>query len=284
MSARPAWLRALGRAAYHAAPAGFWRSVDGLQRDVASLPVRLRDPARRSDPWEVIHHVGGDYLNTGRVNLELLRAHGGLQSDDRVLDIGCGNGRVTWPLTEALGPDGRYVGFDVSAAAIRYCRRRIGRVRPDFEFHHLDIRNGIYNPRGRIEETDTRFPCADGSVTLTFATSVFTHLPWPTIVRYLAETRRALAPGGRALVTAFVLTPQVRDWVAEGRTIVALQPYGEHAMTCDPHWPENAMAYDETQFRSAVAEAGLTLEAVLAGQWRPEPQYAGGQDLLVLRR
>ena len=63
-----------------------------------------------------------------------------------------------------------------------------------------------------------------------------------------------------------------------------LQPYGEHAMTSDPHRPENAMAYDETLFRSAVAEAGLTLEAVLTGHWRPQPQYAGGQDLLVLRR
>ena len=44
------------------------------------------------------------------------------------------------------------------------------------------------------------------------------------------------------------------------------------------------MAYEEARFRAAIAEAGLTLEAVLAGHWRPEPQYAGGQDLLVLRR
>ena len=283
MSGRPDWLRAVGRAAYHAAPASFWRSVDGFKSDVASLPARLRDPARRADPWETIHHVGGDYRNTGRQSLAFLQAHGGLAADDRVLDIGCGNGRVTWPLAEALGPEGRYVGFDVSPAAIRYCRRRIGPVRPDFEFHHLDIRNGIYNPKGGIEESQTRFPCADGAVTLAFATSVFTHLPWPTVVRYLAEVRRVLAPGGRALITAFALTPQVRAWATEGRTAVPLEPYGD-AMTSDPHWPENAMAYDETQFRAAIAEVELTLEALLAGHWRPEPQYAGGQDLLVLRR
>ena len=283
MSERPAWLRQLGRAAYHAAPARFWRSVDGFKSDVASLPARLRDPTRRSDPWETVHHVGGDYRTTGQESLSLLQTHGGLQPDDRVLDIGCGNGRVTWPLAQALGPDGDYVGFDVSASAIRYCRRRIGPARPDFEFHHLDIRNGIYNPKGRIEEADTRFPCEDASITLAFATSVFTHLPWLTVVRYLEETHRVLAPGGRALITAFVLTPQVRAWAAEGRTAVPLQPYGD-AMTSDPHWPENAMAYDGIQFRGAIDQAGLTLEAVLAGHWRPEPQYAGGQDLLVLRR
>ena len=282
MSGRPDWLRTLVQAAYHTPPATFWRSVDGFKRDVASLPVRMRDPARRSDPWETIHHVGGDYRTTGRESLGFLLTHGALAPDDQVLDIGCGNGRVTWPLTEALGPDGHYAGFDVSPAAIRYCRRRIGPVRPDFEFHHLDIRNGIYNPKGRIEEIETRFPCADGAITLAFATSVFTHLPWPTVVRYLAEVRRVLAPGGRALITAFVLTPQVRAWVAEERTAVPLEPYGD-AMTSDPHWPENAMAYDETQLRSAITHAGLTLDAVLAGLWRPEPQYAGGQDLLVLR-
>ncbi len=282
MSGGPDWLRALVQAAYHAPPATFWRSVDGLKRDVASLPGRLRDPARRSDPWEAIHHVGGDYHTTGRETLSLLQTYGDLRPDDRVLDIGCGNGRVTWPLVEALGPAGGYVGFDVSSAAIRYCRRRIGPVRPDFEFHHLDIRNGIYNPRGQIEESQTRFPCSDGSITLAFAASVFTHLPWPTVVRYLAEVRRVLAPGGRALITAFVLTPDVRIWAAESRTAVPLQPYGD-AMTSDPHWPENAMAYDDAQVRAAVADAGLSLDALFAGLWRPEPGYEGGQDLLVLR-
>jgi SAM-dependent methyltransferase len=279
----PLWRRA-GRRAYHALPPGFWRSVDGFRRDLESLPTRIRDPAHRADPWETIHHVGGDYRRTGEAAVQMLRDHGGLAPDDVVLDIGCGNGRVTWPLTTALGPKGRYVGFDVSRAAIRYCRSHIGPVRPDFAFHHLDVRNGIYNRGGTVEETQTRFPCADGEITLAFATSVLTHLPWRTVERYLAETRRVLAPGGRALLTAFVLTPQVRAWATEGRLSVPLQPYGEHAMTSDPHWPENALAYDEADFCAAAATAGLTVRAVLAGHWRPEPTYAGGQDLLMLER
>ena len=86
------------------------------------------------------------------------------------------------------------------------------------------------------------------------------------------------------MITAFVLTPQVRDWVAQGRTTIPLQSYGPSAMTSDPHWPENAMAYEEPAFRAAIAAAGLKLESLLAGCWRPEPQYQGGQDLLVLRR
>jgi SAM-dependent methyltransferase len=277
------WPRALGRRLYHALPARFWHSVDGFGRDLKSLPARLRDPERRSEPWETIHHVGSNYHATGQHALDLLRAHAGLGPDDRVLDIGCGNGRVTRPLVETLSPRGGYIGFDVSRAAIRYCRRRFGQMRPDFEFHHIDIRNGVYNPRGAVAETETRFPCADGVITLAFANSVFTHLPLETIDRYLEETRRVLAPGGRAAFTAFVLTPEVRDWIAAGHSCLPLKPWRDGAMTVDPHWPENAVAYDETVLRAAIEAADLTLEHVLVGDWRPSRTYAGNQDMLIVR-
>jgi SAM-dependent methyltransferase len=277
------WPRALGRRLYHTLPARFWHSVDGFGRDVKSLPARLRDPERRREPWETIHHVGSHYRATGQHAVDLLRTHVGLGPDDRVLDIGCGNGRVTRPLADALSREGGYIGFDVSRAAIRYCRRRFGPIRPDFEFHHIDIHNGVYNPRGAVAEIETCFPCADGIITLAFANSVFTHLPLTTIHRYLAETRRVLAPGGRAAFTAFTLTPDVRDWIADGGASLPLKPWRDGAMTVDPHWPENAVAYDEQVLREAIEAAGLTLEHVLVGDWRPNPTYVGNQDMLIVR-
>jgi SAM-dependent methyltransferase len=245
----------------------------------------VRDPSRRLDPWETLHQVGGDYRVMGRKGLEMLRQQGDLTSDDKVLDIGCGNGRMAWPLADALGPDGGYVGFDIARVGIRYCRRRIRAVRPDFAFHHLDIHNAVYNPRGSIPESRVRFPCEDGAITLAFATSVFTHLPMEAIRRYFQETRRVLSRDGRgrALFTAFVLTPQVRSWIAEGRTTVPLRPYRDGEMTIDPRWPEHGLAFDEQLFRAAVEDAGLKLETILRGHWRPEPTYAGGQDLLIVR-
>jgi SAM-dependent methyltransferase len=285
MSFKPlmSWPRALGRGAYHAFPARFWHSLDGLRRDLESLPARLSDSERRKEPWETIHHVGSSYSAAGKHGVDLLRAHAGLVPHDRILDIGCGNGRLTLPLVEALSSTGGYVGFDVSRAAIRYCRRRFGPERPDFEFHHIDVHNRVYNPGGAVVETQTRFPCADGVITLAVANSVFTHLPLETIRRYLHETRRVLAPGGRAAFTAFVLTPQVREWIAQGHSPVPLKPWREGAMTVDPYWPENAVAYDEEVLREAIGAAGLTLDDVLVGNWRPAHTYAGNQDMLIVR-
>jgi len=257
--------------------------MNGLRRDLESLPARFRDPERRKEPWETIHHIGSHYHAMGLHLLTLLRAHADLHPDDRVLDIGCGSGRVTLPLVDALSVKGGYVGFDVSRAAIRYCRRRFGGERPDFEFHHLDIYNGVYNPRGAVPEMETRFPCGDGAITLAFANSVFTHLPLETIRRYLEETRRVLAPGGRAAFTAFVLTPEARAWIAAGRSPLPFKPWREGAMTVDPHWPENAVAYEEAFLREAIEAAGLTLDRVLVGDWRPEPTYQGNQDMLIVR-
>jgi SAM-dependent methyltransferase len=275
--------RALARRAYHTLPARFWHSLDGLRRDLESLPSRLRDPERRKEPWEMLHHVGSNYRATGQHALNILRAYANLDPHDRVLDIGCGNGRVTSPLVHALSTEGGYIGFDVSRAAIRYCRRRFRTERPDFQFYHLDIHNGVYNPRGAVAELEARFPCTDGAITLAFANSVFTHLPLETIRHYLNETRRVLAPGGRAAFTAFVLTPQARDWIAAGRSPLPFKPWRDGAMTVDPHWPENAVAYDEAVLREAIEAAGLTLDRVLVGDWRPEPTYPGNQDMLIVR-
>ena len=87
---------------------------------------------------------------------------------------------------------GAYVGFDPVAPAVAWCAARYP---AHFRFVHADLRNDLYNPDGAVAATDYRFPVDDGWATLVVATSVFTHLDRPEVDRYLAETRRAMAPG-----------------------------------------------------------------------------------------
>ena len=54
-----------------------------------------------------------DFRETGRVLRDFLIAHCGLQPGHRVLDVGCGVGRLAVALTSYLNTDGRYEGFDI---------------------------------------------------------------------------------------------------------------------------------------------------------------------------
>ena len=261
------------------APPGLRRAAAGALLDLRGLPARLSDPARRAEPWAFVHNVGdGDFQAVGAQLLRNLRDHAGLQPHHRVLDIGCGNGRVAEQLSPFLRATGGYVGFDISRRGIQACRRRFARA-PHMRFEHLDVWNGEYNASGKVAELDTVFPAADGSIDVAFATSVFTHMRMSGVKRYLAECARVLKPGGRLAFTAFALEPG-RDH----SEVFDFQPFEEASAVIDPRYPERAIGHRRAVIEAAVADAGLRIESLLRGAWAPPQEYDGGQDLFVAVR
>src|SRR5690606_11444566 len=112
------------------------RSITRQEIDAACGGIKLpRPPAG-------IHDVGdGDFDAIGREFLWNLVHHAGLQPGHRVLDIGCGVGRLAIPLTAFLDPvRGSYVGFDVAAGAIRWCQDEIASRYGNFSFRAVDLR------------------------------------------------------------------------------------------------------------------------------------------------
>jgi SAM-dependent methyltransferase len=121
--------------------------------------------------------------------------HHRLPAGGTVLDIGCGCGRTARFLL--LRDDIRYVGFDIFKPAIDWCTRHLAPfAKGRFRFEHLDAYSAHYNPRGRIQSTQVRFPAADASIDVAFAASLFTHLLEPDAAHYLRESARCLKPGG----------------------------------------------------------------------------------------
>jgi SAM-dependent methyltransferase len=244
--------------------------------DLQSLPARIADPARRADPWAFRHNVGdGDFQAVGAQLLRNLQDHAALQPTDRVLDVGCGNGRVAAQLGPFLAGGGGYLGFDISRAGIAGCRRRF-RGLSHLRFEHLDVWNGEYNAAGKVAELDAVFPAEDGAFDLAFATSVFTHMRMPAVRRYLAEAARVLAPGGRFAFTAFALEPG-----RERSEVFAFQAFDATSAVIDLRHPERAIGHDRAVLEQAVAEAGLSLQGYWKGAWAPPADYDGGQDLFV---
>lgn len=122
-------------------------------------------------------------------------------ADRSVLDMGCGT-KFTKAIVEHGLPVGRYVGVDTSAAVIELLRASVSDER--FEFHHVPIRNQLYNPDGApLAELDA-LPIDDEEFDAICLFSVFTHLDPPDFVSMLRLLRPYVAEDGRLLFSVFL--------------------------------------------------------------------------------
>ncbi len=262
-----------------------------VRRLLREARLRLVDGAegwlgRRADlvpPRRLVEGVGGfDFTQVGEHLAQLVERLTGLRSSERILDIGCGVGRLAVPLTGRLSR-GEYLGFDLSEEAIDWCRRAISPRFPNFHFVRADIANSHYNLRGRVPAERYRFPCADRSIDVAFASSVFTHLSPLPADRYLEETARVLKPGGRAALSFFLLDEAIRARRSEYWPRFLHEPEPFYAVA-DPEDPDAAIAYDESTVRAALERHGFEAIQVFRGSWLHLPDAFTFQDFVVARR
>ena len=259
-----------------------------VQRALVSLRLRAADVLdtasgrrdRLTPPRRLSLYVGhGDFRATGEEFLGLFRRLVDLRAQDRVLDIGCGIGRMARVLVPVLRPPGSYDGFDIAEPGIRWCEAHYRDTPVPFCFKHADLRNSVYNPTGRGTPDTYAFPYADGSFDLAIATSVFTHLLPDAADNYLAQAARVLAPDGRLFATWF-LTGGADPPPPPFRRDASSPP----AATTDPAAPETAVAYPEPWLRERLDANGFELGAIHPGSWRARSAGLTLQDVVIARR
>lgn len=190
----------------------------------------------------------GEFLRSGEREADRLVRDFGLTASSRVLEVGCGTGRLPIGILRRVDPIACYRGVDVSETAVRWCRRHIESRHPRFGFVRLDLRNARYNPEGATSDDRFRLPFQDAAFDIIYLYSVFSHLLQNDVEGYLAEFRRLLAPGGRVFLTAFV---------EENVEPVAENPEGyrrpwKGALHC--------VRYDRAFFGELLARHGLRME------------------------
>ncbi len=205
----------------------------------------------------------------------------GLQPSDRVLDVGCGIGRMAIALTDFL--DGQYCGFDVNRKWIEWCQANISQRHPNFSFQRLDAANRRYNPGGSIDAREARFPYEDAWFDFVILTSVFTHLLPRDAERYLSETRRVLRTGGTVFATFFLLNSESLGLLEAGKNQSGLSfryPVGD-CLTTNRQSPESAVAFPEDWVREKYAALGIRLRDVQYGSWCGRERFTSLQDIVV---
>jgi SAM-dependent methyltransferase len=209
-----------------------------------------------------------------------------LRETDAFLDLGCGNGQISRALTQILGPAGRYDGVDVHRESVEWLQSRYGAY-PHFRFHHIDVHNVMYNPQGRQQPEEFQLPFPDGSFDIVLLKSVFTHMLPPGVRGYLKEISRVLRPGGRAVISYFLLNAESRRHMTAGRNRMSLKYVWNGDALChiaNPEIPEAAVAHDEPRIREMYAEVGLDPVDISYGDWCGRPSLLGLQDLVVAMR
>src|SRR5437879_7506334 len=100
----------------------------------------------------------------------------GLAPDARILEVGCGCGRLSRAFATYLNSEGCYEGFDVAAELIEWCQQHLEPQLPNFRFSHADVRAAGHNPEGTVVGAAFRFPFANSAFDLAVVSSVFTHM------------------------------------------------------------------------------------------------------------
>jgi SAM-dependent methyltransferase len=272
-------------------------SVLGAVAD-RTLPLRLRARLRRwycelqgRDPllppsW--LQNVGtnaeAEYTIIGDEFCGYLTKLCALRPTDRVLDVGCGSGRMARPLTRYL-KRGSYDGVDIVRASIKWCQSVYTPFYPRFHFHVADIFNQMYNPTGRLTAATYRFPFDTAAFDVVFLASVFTHMLPPDLDGYFSEIVRVLAPDGRCMITYFLMSPESRKRILHGTSHYQFSHEREGCWIDNAELPEEAVAYDRETILERYRRSGLEIVSrIHEGQWSGHSSGLTWQDLIVARK
>ena len=167
----------------------------GYRLPPRSTRERMCGEAFRSDSF---------FLQSAVVEATRFSARLGYTKSSRIVDVGCGLGRLATGMLVEFGDVQHYLGIDANKEFVRWCREHIERYHPTFRFVHLDMVNELYNPAGILDGSELRLPVDDASADVVYLWGVFTNMVPEHVESYIGEIGRILRSGGRCFLTAFV--------------------------------------------------------------------------------
>jgi len=208
-----------------------------------------------------------------------------LEKNAKVLDVGCGVGRIAVPLTSYLNESGSYCGFDIVKSGINWCNERIATKYSNFQFIHSDILNKHYNKNGSVLAHEYKFPFADETFDLVFLSSVFTHMFPRDIENYMREIYRVLKHKGNCLITFFIINNESKRLMKNPGSILNFKFHDDGYFWYKEADPEAAIAFEEEYIVTLFKSNGMTIDnSIHYGSWCGRDDYLSFQDIVVARK
>jgi SAM-dependent methyltransferase len=175
--------------------------------------------------------IGGLWDEIGALQFEFLKARG-MKPEHKLLDLGCGSGRLAVQAVPYLQPE-CYYGMDISPALLSAARREIERA----GYGNKISDRSLYATADFCPSP--QMPSFDFGI----AQSVFTHLPLNCLTFALNAIRRNFEPGGRFFATFFVAPRGMQDFCHKTGGIVS-------------HCDRDPFHFDEDVIIRTAREAG----------------------------
>jgi SAM-dependent methyltransferase len=212
----------------------------------------------------------------------------------KILDFGCGFGKLAPVSTFFTHPNGHYLGIDIRQDCVDTCRRTYGKL-PRVSFERSGDYNGMYSEqRSRALENgarETPWPVAPGSIDLVVSVSVFTHLQERQAHYYVQQIHDVLKPGGTAILTFHVVgeerkpprfTSPTKPQCVKLFDFSTPLPPSNNFFTNNPLTPDDGIAVNKAGL-DALFKGRFEIVASLTGSTTggEDPFF---QDLFVLRK
>ena len=223
-----------------------------------------------------------DFRKIGEIYLKSFIEIGGLKSTDKVLDVGCGIGRMAIPLTKYLDNGGAYEGFDIVPKGINWCKENITSKYSNFKFNLANIYNKCYNPSGTQKASDYRFPYPDNNFDFVFLTSVFTHMLPEDMENYFSEISRVLKKSGVCYITYFIKNAESSILMNNEDSKINFNIKIDNYYTTNIDCSERVIMYEEDYILGLYKKYGFELVIPIQyGGWCGRKKNEKGQDIII---
>ncbi|WP_293336579.1 methyltransferase domain-containing protein [Microcoleus sp. CAWBG58] len=229
------------------------KSVDNRFADGIELPGFPPDEIQRNTVGSSGKHALGEGFNFySEIKRYVANLGQPLTTDSKILDFGCGWGRMIRFFLKDIVPDNLY-GIDVNSEMIDICLKKVSQ--------------GNYSVG--TPEPPTNF--ADNSFDVVYAYSVFSHLSESVHIKWVEEFSRVLKPGGILIVTTHArrFIELCRSLRGQNHEFAWYNALAKSFMDTDAAFAD----YDNGKFLYSATGGGSALPASFYGEAVISPGY-----------